>query len=361
MFGDKEKENVNFDSIPNISFDDNGQPVNDIGNGVPSNFPGFNNVDVMQTEQSETPMSSQLENINNIRLDENTSSVTNSVPVNSSGFNMFTCGDCNVTFGVNGGNTTNCIFCHGNNITASQPVDTNFEGIIPFKVPKNKAVEYYKSKIMLNPVIPLIFKSKKTIDLMSKFYVPGYLYDTLTSGEVNLLGVDDTQNGKKKFDVSFNTSVEHENVFYKATSKISEKVFNAIGDYNFNNIVPFDTNNLGNCYYLANDLNKMDIINKMENNCKKHVMSIARRKVNHQMKKVQGNNLMTLINKSSSVLIPVYLLNVRYGNKDYMYIMNGENGKASVDVTYGIVEMIIFGLFVGLLVFGISVLISIMF
>ena len=30
MFGDKEKENVNFDSIPNISFDGNGQPVNDI-------------------------------------------------------------------------------------------------------------------------------------------------------------------------------------------------------------------------------------------------------------------------------------------------------------------------------------------
>ena len=28
MFGDKDRESGNFDSVPNISFDVNGQPVN---------------------------------------------------------------------------------------------------------------------------------------------------------------------------------------------------------------------------------------------------------------------------------------------------------------------------------------------
>lgn len=362
MFGDKDRENGNFNSIPNVSFDMNGQPNNNNNNNVnmvPSGFQGFN-PEPVQSGPFASSTSAQLEEINNT-VEEVGNTVNNSMPINSGGFNMYACGDCNTVFGSNGGTVNNCIFCHGSNVTPSQPVDTSFEGIIPFLVPKNKAVEDYKSKIMMNPVIPFIFKSKKIINSISKFYIPGYLYNTLTRGDVNLLGVDSTPNGKKKFDVTFNTSVEHNNVFYKATSKISEKVFNAMGNYNFNNIVPFDSNNLGNCYYLSNDLNKIDIINKMEDNCKKHVMAIARKKVNHQMKKVQGNNLLTQINRNTSILVPVYLLNVRYGNKDYMYIMNGENGKSSLDVTYGILEMIIFGLIIAAIVFGISVFASMMF
>ena len=93
----------------------------------------------------------------------------------------------------------------------------------------------------------------------------------------------------------------------------------------------------------------------------KHVISMTKKKVNHQMKKVQGNTLITSINNVKSVLVPVYLLNVKYGGKDYMYVMNGETGEASLDVTYGVLEMVIFGLVVFLLVFGISVGISMLF
>ena len=55
------------------------------------------------------------------------------------------------------------------------------------------------------------------------------------------------------------------------------------------------------------------------------------------------------------------MLNVRYGSKDYMYIMNGETGENSLDVTYGKLEMLIFGLLVALIVAGISVLITNLF
>jgi hypothetical protein len=41
--------------------------------------------------------------------------------------------------------------------------------------------------------------------------------------------------------------------------------------------------------------------------------------------------------------------------------MNGENGKSSLDVTYGILEMMIFGLIIAAIVFGISVFASMMF
>ena len=104
-----------------------------------------------------------------------------------------------------------------------------------------------------------LFKTSNTIKSIKKVYVPGYLYNTITSGDVNFLGADQTPNGKAKFDVVFNDSVEHNNLFYKGSSKINERVFNAVSNFNFNNVTMFNPNNIGQCYCLDCDLNQNDI------------------------------------------------------------------------------------------------------
>ena len=156
----------------------------------------------------------------------------------------------------------------------------------------------------------------------------------------------------------FNDNVEHVNLFYKSSAKINERVFNAISNYNFNNVTMFDPNNIGQAYCFDCDVDQTELNKKVEDNCIKHVIAMTRKKVNHQMKKVQGNNLVTSISNVQNVLVPVYFLNVRYNGKDYMFVMNGETGEFSLDVTNGVLEMILFGVVVGLLVFGISVGIS---
>lgn len=376
MFNDNENDNENFDSIPNISFDHNGQPGHGPGPGHgfgKDGFPSFGG-DNTHNGQFVPPMALQLnedQNGNNNDMDtfinitgnakNNEDDGDDEATFNSEGLNVFSCGDCNAVFGVNGGAAKSCIFCHGNNVLPAQSFNMDIGGVVPFKVSRSKAIQDYKSKVMLNPVIPFAFKSKKIINSIKKTYIPGYLYDTVTSGDVNLLGVDNGSEGKMKFDVSYNTSVEHNNVFYKSTSKINERVFNAVGDYTFTDITSFDVNNIGHCYLLSNDMNKEDINTKMEDNCKKHVLAMTRKNVKHQMKKIQDNSLSTRINNLSGVLVPVYFLNVKYQNKDYVYIMNGENGKSSLEVTSGILEMIIFGVIIALLVFGLSVLASMLF
>lgn len=374
MFGDKENDNMNFDSVPNISFNSDGQPVG--GFGMPSNnsFPGSgpqNNGQFIPPAGmgiEDNNSNNNIDNISNTNI--NTNSNTNNMsqaPVEpnnvvSGDFNMFKCNTCNSTFGVsNGGIVEECIICHEHEVVNVNYNGNRIDGFIPFTVSKNKAMETYKSKVMMNPIIPFCFKSKETIKSIKKVYVPGYLYNTLTTGEVTALGADETPNGKMKFDVVFNDSVEHVNLFYKSSSKINERVFNAISNYNFNNVTMFSPYNIGQCYYLDSDVNLGDLNSKVEDNCKKHVLAMTRKKVNHQMKKIQGNTLTTNINSVQNVLVPVYLLNVRYGGKDYMYIMNGETGESSLDVTNGVLEMIIFGLIVGLIVFGISVGLSMLF
>lgn len=361
MYGDRENENMNFDSIPNIAFNSNGEPVtkfnsDDGPKSANGQFIPPAGLDVDDTNNNDFNFDKSV-SVNN----DNNRSTNNIESSNVVGgdFNMFKCNHCNTTFGVSKGGAVNeCIMCHEHNLTNVNYTDNYISGFVPFTISKSTAVDNYKSKVMLNPVIPFCFKSAAAINSIKKVYVPGYLYDTLTSGETFFLGVDETPNGKVKFDVKFNNSVEHTNIYHKATSKIGERVFNAIANYKFNNINDFDPNNIGQCYYLEPNLNKADITLKVEDNCKKHIVALSRRKVKHTMKKAQGDTLRTEIKNVRNILVPVYLLNINYNSKDYMFIMNGETGESSLDVTYGKLEMFIFGLVVALVVFGISVLIS---
>ena len=50
----------------------------------------------------------------------------------------------------------------------------------------------------------------------------------------------------------------------------------------------------------------------------------------------------------------MYILNVKYDNKNYMYLMNGENGKSLINLTFGKIELAI----VSLLIFGLIFLIA---
>ena len=362
MNGDRENESMNFDSIPDIAFNSNGEPVTDFGMKNQDDAPkGFNG-------QFIPPAGMGVEEDNSFNNNNSFNSSNNDhhiseVPVDMNGdFNMFKCNDCNTVFGVSNGEVANkCIMCSSTNLSNVNYTDNNILGFVPFNVPKSKAIEVYKSKVMMNPIIPICFKTQEALDSIRKVYIPGYLYDTLTMGETNFLGVDDGPNGKVKYDVRFDNSVEHFNIFHKATSKINERVFNAVSNFKFNNIMDFDPKNIGQCFYLEPDLNKIDITNKVEDNCIKHVIALSRRKVKHAMKKVLDNTLRTDIKNIKSILVPVYMLNVRYGSKDYMYIMNGETGENSLDVTYGKLEMLIFGLLVALIVAGISVLITNLF
>lgn len=369
MFGDKDNDNMNFDSIPSVSFNSNGQPVG--GFGMPGSF--SEGQGPQNNGQFIPPMGMGLDDHgsnNSAGIDTNNGTMNNTSmnnntivePVNSGAkgdFNMFKCNSCNSTFGVsNGGIVEQCIICGEHELISGSYSGGRIDGFIPFSVPKSKAMETYKSKVMFNPVIPFCFKTSNTIKSIKKVYIPGYLYNTVTSGNVNLLGADQTPNGKTKFDVVFNDNVEHNNLFYKGSSKINERVFNAVSNYHFNNVTMFDPNNIGQCYCLDSDLGQNDINVKVEDNCKKHVLAMTRKKVNHQMKKVVGDSLVTQINSVQNILVPVYFLSVRYNGKNYMYVMNGETGESSLDVTNGVLEMLIFGLIVGLIVFGIAVGIS---
>ena len=71
---------------------------------------------------------------------------------------------------------------------------------------------------------------------------------------------------------------------------------------------------------------------------------------------------MIINNKSSkTIYVPVYMLNVKYKNKFYLYLMNGENGKYNMKLTIGIFETIIFSIIAFCLIFLLAFLLTYLF
>ena len=70
---------------------------------------------------------------------------------------------------------------------------------------------------------------------------------------------------------------------------------------------------------------------------------------------------MNLVKKNTSyIMLPVWMVNIKYNNKIYTFAMNGQTGKMVGNIPIGVKETIIWSLIIFIVTFGIGVLISLM-
>ena len=79
--------------------------------------------------------------------------------------------------------------------------------------------------------------------------------------------------------------------------------------------------------------------------------------INYDLKKLEKNDMVFTNRASFKVFVPVYLLNVEYKGKKYLFLMNGVSGKYNISLTMSIVSTVIFSI----IVFSVIVLLSYLF
>ena len=264
------------------------------------------------------------------------------------------CGDCGIDF--NGNNIEECIYCYGKNIISSEDVDKNIN-IIPFTKNIEDAIKDYKKKVMFNPLVPLIFKNKNTINSIKKIYIQVFLYNVKVAGNVEFIGGEKSKSNVDKYDVINSVNFDYNNVLLNVSTKINEDTLNYIGDYNFNNIKDTKYSEESDLFLKA-DIQVSDIAEKSRQSISKHSIGIVRESINHSLKKLRNDNTVINFNNTKELYIPIYLLNVKYKDNNYQYIMNGENGKSKINIVYGRLNIILFSILVFVFVFLISYLIA---
>lgn len=258
-----------------------------------------------------------------------------------------------------------CPYC--GSLVSSLDIDNiSYDGIIPFSLSLDDAINNYKKKVLFNPLLPFVFKSKKTISSIKPLYLSARICNTNISGDVLFLGGNKTSKNQKlstiqKNELSYTSNFDYNNVYINTCSKIDDSFLNTINDYNYSMVNDFNEDICGNTPIVISDIDNNEVRDKLNKRTMNHALIIIRDNIQYGLKKLVENK-MTITDKGSiNICVPVYLLNIKYKDKNYTYIMNGQNGNSNLMVTIGILETCIFAFILFTLIFFIGFLVTWLF
>ena len=275
------------------------------------------------------------------------------------------CRDCDTKFFTNENNKfNNCIICNSIDIEKiNNSVNKNIK-IIPFNKTYRDAVSDYTKKVRFNPIVPLVFKSKKNYSTLQKVYVPVLITNISRVGDVEFIGgeegniADNKLLETRKYSILQKVKLNYIDVLLKITSKIDDDVFNVINKYDYFNTRDIDINYFDDSFYLYEDISLKEISNKGRTDIDRHSMKLIKDNVKHSLKKVKNDNTIISFENSRELLVPVYIMKINYKDKDYSYMMNGVSGKSYINLPISPIAIGIFGTIIALFAFLISFLIA---
>lgn len=258
-----------------------------------------------------------------------------------------------------------CAFCGLGQIVKENEIDLSNQYILPFVCSMNNAKKDYKKKVMFNPLIPIVFKKKRTIKKIKKLYIPCMIYDIDVRGPISFTAADSVRNApnvpKQVYECGFSTNFNFENIVNCSYSQIGDEMFSTISQYNCSSMKEFDSSFLSDSMLIYPNEDKNQNLEKINNRINKYCTSLARDSVNHELKKVKENKLVFNIKTSREVFVPVYFLNVKYRGRHYTFIKNGQNAKSAMDTVTEKKYLIIYAIIVFIISFIILLLLSFLF
>jgi len=208
--------------------------------------------------------------------------------------------------------------------------------IIPFKLEKKDAVEALKKFYKGKRLLPNSFKDENRINSIQGVYLPFWLFDAKASGNIRYKATK----VKHWFDANFNYtktdyysivrdgSLVFEKVPVDGSEKMDDDYMDAIEPYDYSQISNFETaflsGHIAEKYDVSAEQSKeragRRIKASLENEFAKSVTGYATVFKERSVVDVEGG-------KVSYGLFPVWILNTKYKNKDYIFLMNGQTGR----------------------------------
>lgn len=231
---------------------------------------------------------------------------------------------------------TFCAYCQSP-IAISEKLSGEFapEGLIPFKNTKQEATATYKNFIK-KILTPKAFYLKDHIEKITGVYVPFFLYDAVNAGAVDIEGkrISVWTSGKKRYTKTdiFRYEVEGELSFASvpvdASSKMDNATMDSIEPFTYKEMVDFSPAYLAGFmaerYDEDADMSSGRARKRMDDTLRAQLLATS---PPYDVKTVTGDRLNCQMTGERYVLMPAWILNTKYKDKDYLFAMNGQTGK----------------------------------
>ncbi len=239
---------------------------------------------------------------------------------------------------------TQCPYCDNNVVMVNQfKGDLRPDYVIPFKLTKDDAIAGLKGHVEGKKLVPKIFKDENHIEEIKGIYVPVWLFDADVDANIKYLATrthmwsDANYNYTETsyFSVTRAGKIGYANVPVDGSSKFADDIMESLEPYDFSEAVDFQTAYLAG--YLADryDVDSEESINRANERIKTSTEEAFRSTVDGYVSVTPESSSINLSNSQCKyALYPVWLLNTKWEDKNYIFAMNGQTGKFVGDLPY---------------------------
>ncbi len=264
---------------------------------------------------------------------------------------------------------TFCIYC-GNTAILKNKLAGKFKPdyIIPFKKTEQDAREAFKNVSKGKPFTPKSFISTANIEKIRGVYIPFWLYNILLSGNAKIAATRSTSwsSGNTHYtktdyyDVERGGSMAFSRVPVDGSSRFDDALMNTIEPFNYNDLKPYNHAYLSGFIAEKYDINKTTSFgaakDRVVNTADQQFLSTC---TGYATKVITSRNYFPKTESCEYVLLPVYMVNVKYKDKYYTFAMNGQTGEFVGNVPYSVGKLLFKTFMAFAITFIIALIISI--
>lgn len=237
---------------------------------------------------------------------------------------------------------TSCPYCGNPTVIPSQLGGIlKPDYIIPFRKDKEAAVEALKNHYKRKPFLPKLFSQQNHIEEVKGLYVPFWLFNAEADGTMCFHGTRSHSHREGDYEV---TVTEHYRVtrsghapFDKipvdGSSKMPDEHMDSIEPYDYSELIDFSMSYLPG--YLADkyDVSAGESAPRADERCRQSMQDILQRDVHgYESLTITQSDIRLSRGAVKYALLPVWILNTRWKDKDYLFAMNGQTGKLIGDL-----------------------------
>jgi hypothetical protein len=204
--------------------------------------------------------------------------------------------------------------------------------VIPFKRDKSAVQEAFAEFCEGKYLLPDAFKIKNRVESIQGVYVPFWLFDALADGWVMYEASKEVSRGKSTetqyYSIEREGSLAFENLPVDGSKKMDDKYMDAIEPFDYREMQDFHPS-----YLAGYTAEKYDVdAEKCKSRAAKRITKAVEEKfkylvVNYDEVTTQCSSIKMKNIAVSYALFPVWVLNTKYNNKKYLFMMNGQTGK----------------------------------
>lgn len=278
---------------------------------------------------------------------------------------LYTCSNCGAE--IIAEETTAATFCYYCQspviLTGRLSNEYRPQKVMPFKLTKDDAIAAFKNLCAKRWFLPSDFTSASQLEKITGVYVPYWLADCKADGDMIALAKkvrswtsgDRRYTETKEYRCSRKANFIFDGIPSDASSKFPDDLMEAIEPFDYKELTDFSMSYLSGFMADKYDVERNSVFQRIKERLTNGANDLMKSTITgYSSVSIENSRVDVLQTKWSYILLPVWFMTYKYGDKQFFYAINGQTAKTSGELPVSKTKMVLGGLITAFIVFLIA-------